>query len=85
VHPAILPGDRGDASYRNLIVVAGESAAPQRTLLASRWETLRADHPLAPDLRKPILERHDAAIQVSDVPTLTDDYAPTDALLLLFQ
>ncbi|HZB23680.1 MAG TPA: fused MFS/spermidine synthase, partial [Gaiellaceae bacterium] len=55
VHPAILAGDRGDASYRNLIVVAGESAAPQPTLLASRWETLRADHPLAPDLRKPIL------------------------------
>jgi spermidine synthase len=85
VHPAILAGDRGDASYRNLIVVAGESAAPQPTLLASRWETLRADHPLAPDLRKPILDRHDAAIHVSDVPTLTDDYAPTDALLLLFQ
>jgi spermidine synthase len=85
VHPAVLPGDRGDDSYRNLILVAGESAAPQRTLLASRWDALRAAHPLAPDLRQPILDRHDAAIQVSDVPTLTDDYAPTDALLLLFQ
>jgi hypothetical protein len=60
-------------------------AAPQRTLLADRWDGVRKEHPLAPDLRKPILDRHDAAIQVSDVPTLTDDYAPTDALLLLFQ
>jgi hypothetical protein len=39
----------------------------------------------APDLAKPILDRHDAEIPVGDVPTLTDDYAPTDALLLLFQ
>jgi spermidine synthase len=85
VHPAILAGDRGDDAYRNLILVAGDSAAPQATLLAERWDRIRREHPLAPDLRKPILDRHDAAIKVSDVPTLTDDYAPTDALLLLFQ
>jgi hypothetical protein len=41
--------------------------------------------PGAPDLARPILDRHDAAIATADVPTLTDDYAPTDALLLLFQ
>jgi hypothetical protein len=38
-----------------------------------------------PDLRKPILDRRDGAIPTGDVPVLTDDYAPTDALLLLFQ
>jgi spermidine synthase len=85
VHPTILPEDRGDDAYRNLILVAGESAVPQRSLLATRWEALRREHPLAPDLRGPILDRRDAPIHVSDVPTLTDDYAPTDALLLLFQ
>jgi spermidine synthase len=85
VHPAILPGDEGDETFRNLILVATEGAAPQRQFLASRWEELRAEHPGAPDLRKPILDRHDAEIPTGDVPTLTDDYAPTDALLLLFQ
>jgi spermidine synthase len=85
VHPTILPTDGGDDTYRNLILVAGESAVPQRSLLADRWDALRREHPLAPDLRGPILDRRDAPVRVADVPTLTDDYAPTDALLLLFQ
>jgi spermidine synthase len=85
VHPAILPGDRGDETFRNLILVATEQAAPQRTFLAERWEALRRRAPSAPDLREPILDRHDAFIPTDDVPVLTDDYAPTDALLLLFQ
>jgi hypothetical protein len=46
---------------------------------------VRRDFPSAPDLRKPILDRRDAEIPTADVPVLTDDYAPTDALLLLFQ
>jgi spermidine synthase len=85
VHPAILPGDRGDAQYRNLIVVATEKALPARTVLARRWEEVRRAAPTAPDLAKPIRDRHDAEIPTADVPVLTDDYAPTDALLLLFQ
>jgi spermidine synthase len=85
VHPAILPGDGGDDMFRNLILVAGEGAAPQRQFLAERWADIRRGAPGAPDLTKPILDRHDEEIPTSDVPTLTDDYAPTDALLLLFQ
>jgi spermidine synthase len=85
VHPTILPGDKGDETFRNLILVATEAAAPQRTFLAQRWEEIRAAAPTAPDLRRAILDRHDALIPTDDVPTLTDDYAPTDALLLLFQ
>lgn len=85
VHPAILPGDKGDETFRNLILVATEQAAPQRTFLAERWEEIRREAPTAPDLREPILDRHDALIPTGDVPVLTDDYAPTDALLLLFQ
>jgi hypothetical protein len=46
---------------------------------------VRERAPLAPDLRKPILERYDREIPAGDVPLLTDDYAPTDALLLLSQ
>lgn len=85
VHPAILEGDEGEETFRNLILVATEQAAPQRTFLAERWEEIRADAPTAPDLRQAILDRHDALIPTDDVPVLTDDYAPTDALLLLFQ
>jgi spermidine synthase len=85
VHPAILPGDEGDETFRNLILVATEQAAPQRTFLAQRWEEIRSESPTAPDLRQAILDRHDRLIPTADVPVLTDDYAPTDALLLLFQ
>ena len=85
VHPAILAGDEGDATFRNLILVATEQAAPQRVFLADRWEDIRRGAPTAPDLRQAILDRYDAFISTDDVPVLTDDYAPTDALLLLFQ
>jgi spermidine synthase len=85
VHPAILAGDEGDETFRNLILVATEGAAPQRTFLLQRWHDIRSEHPSAPALDRPILDRHDAFIPTDDVPTLTDDYAPTDALLLLFQ
>jgi spermidine synthase len=85
VHPAVLPGDAGDEQYRNLIVVATEKALPARSVLAGRWDEIRRTAPTAPDLRKPIHDRHDAEIPTADVPVLTDDYAPTDALLLLFQ
>jgi spermidine synthase len=85
VHPAILPGDRGDDQYRNLILVATDKATPGRQQLADRWSDVRSRAPSVPDLRKPILDRHDAEIPTADVPVLTDDYAPTDALLLLFQ
>jgi spermidine synthase len=85
VHPAILPGDRGADAYRNLIIVASDQAAPLPRLVADRWDAVRRRHPLAPPLRKAILDRYDEPIPVDDVPTLTDEYAPTDALLLLFQ
>jgi spermidine synthase len=85
VHPAILDGDAGDDEYRNLILVATEKAIPGRQQLADRWDGIRSETPGVPDLRKPILDRHDAEIPTDDVPVLTDDYAPTDALLLLFQ
>ncbi|MGH3109356.1 MAG: spermidine synthase, partial [Gaiellaceae bacterium] len=85
VHPTILDGDGGDASVRNLILVATEKAVPQPAAVVERYSAVRARAPRAPDLRKPILDRHDRDIPIADVPVLTDDYAPTDALLLLFQ
>lgn len=85
VHPAILEGDEGDETFRNLILVATEQAAPQTTFLAERWEEIRREFPTAPDLEQAIRNRHDRLIPTDDVPVLTDDYAPTDALLLLFQ
>jgi hypothetical protein len=35
------------------------------------------------DLAPAIRDRYDALIPTRDVPVLTDDYAPTDALLFL--
>jgi len=85
VHPAILPGDGGDEQFRNLILVATEKAVPQPRRLAERRDALRRETPSAPDLRQPILDRRDTPIPTDDVPVLIDDYAPTDALLLLFE
>ena len=85
VHPAVEQSDRGTDAFRNLILVATEGAAPAPSFLAERWAEIRRRVPAAPDLDAPIRGRHDRHIPTDDVPTLTDDYAPTDALLLLFQ
>jgi spermidine synthase len=85
VHPANLVENPGEEAYRNLILVATEGAAPERAFLAERWRGVRHEFPLAPNLERPILDRRDTPIPTEDVPVLTDDYAPTDALLLLFQ
>jgi spermidine synthase len=85
VHPAVEQSDRGPEAFRNLILVAGEGAAPAPGFLANRWADVRRRVPAAPDLEDPIRGRYDRRIPTDDVPTLTDSYAPTDALLLLFQ
>jgi spermidine synthase len=85
VHPAVEQAGRGEEAFRNLILVATESAAPAPRFLAERWAAVRERTPAAPELEQPILGRYDRPVATEDVPTLTDDYAPTDALLLLFQ
>ena len=81
VHP--VHAGEGPGDPKNLMIVATEAAAPSEDFLVERWRRIRAQAPRAPDLTRAIRDRHDEAIPVSDVPTLTDDYAPTDALLLL--
>jgi spermidine synthase len=83
VHPTIRSGDEADTTVRNLILLATEGAAPSKAFLAERWEQIRAQHPTAPDLRQRIFDRYDGRISLDGVPTLTDQYAPTDSLLLL--
>jgi spermidine synthase len=83
VHPVILAGDRDHTTLRNLILVATEGAAPAKGFLLERWRRLRAGAPSAPDLSKAIRDRYDREVRTQDVPILTDDYAPTDALLLV--
>jgi hypothetical protein len=83
VHPTIIGSGEDDTAVRNLILVATEQAAPSKAFLAERWQQIRADNPRAPDLRQRIADRHDRPIPLAGVPTLTDQYAPTDALLLI--
>jgi spermidine synthase len=83
VHPVILGGDEDDSAVRNLILVATEGAAPAKPFLVDRWNEIRSRYPLAPDLTQQIRDRHDRPIPIDGVPTLTDQYAPTDALLLI--
>lgn len=82
VHPVYLAGQHDD-SLRNLILVATDVAAPAEDFLTARWEEIRAQAPLSPDLSGAIAARYEAPIPLRDVPILTDDYAPTDALLLV--
>jgi spermidine synthase len=81
LHPVYARGD--DAfTIANIILVASTGAAPDKGALLTRWRGLRARNPLAPDLDRVIEGRYDGDIPVNDVPTLVDDYAPTDALLV---
>ncbi len=68
--------------YVNQIIVATDRPAPAKSLLLDRWRGIRSRAPMAPDLTTAIRHRYDAPIPIRDVPTLTDDYAPTDALLV---
>ena len=83
VHPVNEFGS-GETLLKNLILVAGEGAAPSKEFLLQRWAAIRRRAPGAPDLTTAIRNRYDADVPTNDVPVLTDDYAPTDALLLLF-
>ena len=84
IHPVFSDGDADRTAVTNVIFVAAEGAAPAKQFLAERWRGVREDAPGAPDLGRAIRDRVDAPISTSNVPVLTDDYAPTDALLLLF-
>jgi hypothetical protein len=66
----------------NVILVASTGAAPDKGALRTRWQVVRERNPLAPDLGRVIDGRYEGDIPVNDVPTLVDDYAPTDALLV---
>jgi spermidine synthase len=84
VHPTILGAqDNDDTSIRNLILVATESPAPSKAFLAERWAQIAKQYPTVPNLRRRIQQRDDREIPINGVPTLTDQYAPTDALLLI--
>ena len=67
----------------NLILVAGEGAAPAKQVLLDRWRALRTRSKRAVDLTKAISDRYETTVPTRDVPVLTDDYAPTDALLFV--
>jgi len=82
VHPVIRPGYRTDR-LQNLIVVATDGAAPSTSYLEQRWAELREESPAAPDLTEAITSRWETAVPLDGVPLLTDDYAPTDALLVV--
>ena len=82
VHPVRDPARRDDEPM-NLILVAGEGAAPGKQVLLDRWRALRTrlQARRRPDEGDPRPLRDD--VPTRDVPVLTDDYAPTDALLFL--
>src|SRR4029079_2518836 len=82
VHPVVLPGEAPN-DVRNVMLVATDAPAPGRDFLLERWNELRREHPTAPDLARPIRDRIDRPLRLAGVPLLTDDYAPTDSLLLL--
>jgi spermidine synthase len=83
LHPVSLPGQDSPTDVRNLMLVATDAPAPSRDFLLQRWTELRREHPTAPDLAQPIRDRIDRPLDLDGVPILTDDYAPTDSLLLL--
>jgi spermidine synthase len=84
IHPVVSRGESDTSGIRNLILVAGDGAVPSKEFLQERWADLRRQSPGAPDLTAAIRNRVDGPVPTEDVPVLTDDYAPTDALLLLF-
>jgi spermidine synthase len=81
-HPVWSRSGRDATQVRNVILVAMDGPLPQQAFLQQRWRALRRAHPQSANLTAAIAGRWEEPVPVDDVPTLTDDYAPTDALLL---
>jgi spermidine synthase len=81
VHEVILPGVDYPDSPHNLVLIASRDRAPSEQALIARWARERKDYPNAPDLTQAIKNRLTAPISPAGVPILTDDFAPTDALI----
>ena len=82
VHPVAEDALTGSEQVRNLLVVATGGPAITEEELGRRYGELLVTNPKVPDLAGPITNRWDLPIQINDVPELTDDFAPTDSLLL---
>lgn len=75
LHPVYARrSERDPTTIRNVALVATDAAAPDPAFMARRWHGLAS-------VRRGILDRYRWPVDVADVPTLTDDYAPTDALI----
>jgi spermidine synthase len=75
--------DRVPSDIRNIILVATERASPSTEQLARSWDETRSSRaPRAPDLTAAAMDRWEREVVTTDVPLLTDGYAPTDALLI---
>jgi len=81
VYPVDLANDPD--SLRNIIVVAANAALPSTDVLRERWADVRKEHPQAVDLQRAWQSAWTRFVPTRDVPVLTDDYAPTDALILV--
>ena len=72
------------ASIRNIIVVAGEGALPSRTSSSERWAEVDGRAPEGPGpLRRDRAAATRSSSRRGTSRLLTDDYAPTDALILV--
>ena len=81
--PGLRAGRRRPGRHPQRHPRRDRAAAPSTAFLAEPWAERRASG--APDgarSRRAIRDRLDAAGRIDDVPVLTDDYAPTDALLV---
>ena len=83
VHPVDYFRSRELDLAQNVMLVAGEFPVPGRAFLLRRWRELRRREAHAVDLTNAVRRRYEAFVPTQDVPVLTDDYAPTDSLLLV--
>jgi spermidine synthase len=82
LHPVYeSDGDDNPEAVRNIMLIATDKPLPRTPFLEGRWTELKKAHLGAPDLTSAIRTRWQHPIPVDDVPVLTDDYAPTDALI----
>ena len=84
IHPVVESGGNDLGRLNNIILVAGEGAAPSKQFLLDRWREVRRRSPGAPDLVTGNQGQRRCAGADPGRSGADDDYAPTDALLLLF-
>jgi spermidine synthase len=84
LYPVRVPGEDCRQAFCNVILVAGNGPRLEAPALLANWRQALGGRKSPVAMAGIVASRYGHPLPLGDVPTLTDDYAPTDSLLPLY-